>query len=49
LLTITNLLPFASPLSFDTRSTTTMKTTMKTTTTLMPTPPLLHVAQNGPF
>jgi hypothetical protein len=38
-----------APLSFGTRSAPTMTTTMKTTTMLMPTPPLLYVAQKGPF
>jgi hypothetical protein len=38
-----------TPLSFDTRSTTTMTTTIETTTMLMPTPPQLHVAQKGSF
>jgi hypothetical protein len=36
-------------LSFNARSATTMTTTIKTTTMLMPTPPLLHVAQKGSF
>jgi hypothetical protein len=35
------------PLSFDTRSATTMTTAIETTTMLMTTPPLLHVAQKG--
>jgi hypothetical protein len=37
------------PLSFDTRSATTVTTTIKTTTILMTTSPLPHVAQKGSF
>jgi hypothetical protein len=37
------------PPSFDTRSATTTTTTIGTTTMLMTAPPLLHVAQKGPF
>jgi hypothetical protein len=44
------ILTFCSvPLSFDTRSPTTMTTTIKKTTMLMTTPPLPHVAQKGSF
>jgi hypothetical protein len=38
-----------APLSFDTRSATTMTTAIGTTTMLMTTPTLLHVAQKGTF
>jgi hypothetical protein len=37
------------PPSFDTRSATTMTTAIGMTTMLVTTPPLLHVAQKGPF
>jgi hypothetical protein len=50
LLTITTFFAFCIvPLSFGTRSATTMTKTIRTTTMLMTTPPLLHVAQKGSF